>query len=145
VCVWTRTRQQQNILHTNFTSPHRHNPIHAHTNNSPSIACKRISPTTNMHIAYIITNNLYAQNIYNHQSTYMHTTYITTDNIYAYNIYNHQSHYSWRKFKVKESNEYFQLSSYSRIHNLNNWDQWTKIKPTNQFPPLSEYTSHICM
>ena len=51
-----RTRQQQNIFHSNSTNPHQHNLIHSYTNNSPSIACKRNSPTTYMHI-----------DIYNHQ------------------------------------------------------------------------------
>jgi len=72
-----------------------------------------------MHLTYVITNNLYAHNIYNHQSTYMHNTYITTNNIHANNIYKHIN-YPRKNLKVNEFNEYFQLSSYNMIHNLNN-------------------------
>jgi len=60
----------------------------------------------------------------------MHNTYITTNNIHAYHIYKHIN-YPWKNFKVNEFNEYFQLSSYNMIHNLNNWDQWTKTKSNN--------------
>ena len=39
--VWTRTRQQQFILHVISQAHTNYIPIHAHTNNSPPIGCKR--------------------------------------------------------------------------------------------------------